>query len=94
MPDHGEMTVSEAAKRGGAARKAQRPDYAALGRKGGRRTKERHGDAYYLAIGLKGGAATLDKHGVAHFARLGKLGGAKVKELIRQGKAANGEEIG
>lgn len=57
--ERGQMTVREAGKRGGAARKAQlSPDgYSELGKKGGAATQARHGADHYSRIGNRGGAA-------------------------------------
>lgn len=77
------MTVREAGKRGGAARKAQNPDYAEMGHKGGSKTAER-GKEYYSRIGRIGGTKNRD-NGMDYHA-LGKKGGARVSELIRRGR--------
>ena len=72
----GEMSVREAGRRGGQARREQLgPDgYAALGRKGGQATAASHGSSFYRAIGQKGG----------------EIGGRRVRELIAAGKQAEG----
>jgi uncharacterized protein len=54
----GEMSVREAGRLGGAARKAAlgSEGYSALGKAGGRATAERHGREHFAEIGAKGGA--------------------------------------
>lgn len=71
---NGGMSVREAGRKGGEARRAQLgPDgYAQLGRKGGEATAASHGTAFYQAIGQKGG----------------EIGGQRMRELIAQGKRA------
>ena len=73
----GEMSVREAGRKGGEARRAQLGPggYAQLGRKGGKATAASHGSAFYQAIGQKGGA----------------IGGQRIRELIEQGKRAEGD---
>ena len=45
------------------------------GKRGGARTKAKHGPEFYRAIGSKGGKATYKKHGPKHFENIGELGG-------------------
>ncbi|HET6435331.1 MAG TPA: hypothetical protein VFG18_06450 [Xanthomonadaceae bacterium] len=71
---NGEMSVREAGRKGGEARRAQLgPEgYAQLGRKGGEATAAAHGSGFYQQIGQKGG----------------EIGGQRVRDLIAQGKQA------
>ncbi len=73
----GDMTVSEA------------------GRRGGEKTAETHGHEFYEEIGKmggqKGGETTAERHGHEFYEEIGHKGGQKVKELIEEGKRAEGE---
>ena len=73
---NGEMSVREAGRRGGKVRREQLgPEgYSQLGRKGGEATASTHGSGFYQRIGQKGG----------------EIGGQRVRELIEQGKQAEG----
>ena len=68
----GGMSVRDAGRKGGEARRAQlgQDGYAQLGRKGGQATAASHGSAFYRAIGQKGG----------------EVGGQRVRELVEEGK--------
>ena len=56
------------------------------GRRGGRKTAERHGKAHFSRAGKLGGAANAAKHSREHFVEIGRMGGRKVSELIALGK--------
>jgi uncharacterized protein len=75
--DKGDMSVSEA------------------GRKGGEKTASTHGHEFYEEIGKKGGQkggeVTSEKYGTPFYEEIGHKGGQKVKELIEEGKKAEGE---
>lgn len=74
---NGEMSVREAGRKGGEVRRGQLgPEgYSRLGRKGGEATASTHGSAFYQQIGQKGG----------------EIGGQRVRELVEQGKQAEGD---
>ncbi len=56
------------------------------GRRGGTKTRQRHGRAHFERAGKLGGRKVVEKYGREHFERVGRLGGQKVKELIALGK--------
>lgn len=47
------------------------------GRKGGKRTSERHGKEHYQKIGSMGGQKVKEKHGKEFYSRIGKMHGRK-----------------
>lgn len=73
----GEMTVSEAGKRGGekTAETHGHEFYEEIGRKGGQ----------------KGGETTSERYGHEFYEEIGHKGGQKVRELIEEGKKAEEE---
>jgi len=75
--DKSDMTVSEAGKRGG------------------EKTAETHTHEFYEEIGKKGGQkggeTTSERYGHEFYEEIGHKGGQKVKELIDEGKKAEGE---
>lgn len=82
------MSCREAGRIGGRARRAQNPDYAALGTVGGAVTKARYGIEHYRTIGKRGGRTTADERGSEHFRAMGRKGGSRTAELIKKGKAS------
>lgn len=86
----GEMPLREAARKGGCKARDNGLDYSAIGKKGGARTRDRHGKEHYQAAGRKGGAVNTAK-GSAYFQEIGRRGGAKVKALIEAGRRAEAE---
>lgn len=81
------MSVSEAGRLGGRKRR-ETADFAAMGRKGGEVTKQRHGMAHYADLGRAGGIATARKYGREHYVKMGSAGGQRTRELVRKGQAA------
>ena len=63
------------------SREQQKMTRAEAGRKGGLRTKERHGDDYFGRIGRlggkKGGEATKQRYGVEFYRAIGRKGGSR-----------------
>ena len=68
----GELTVSEAGRKGG--------------KKGGQTTKSRYGHGFYEEIGRKGGETVRETRGHEFYEEIGHKGGQKVRELIEAGK--------
>lgn len=79
--EKGEMTVSEAGRRGGekTAETHGHEFYEEIGHKGGE------------VGGQKGGEATKEKYGHEFYEEIGHKGGQKVRELIKQGKKSKGD---
>ncbi|MHB0913592.1 MAG: KGG domain-containing protein [Armatimonadota bacterium] len=73
----GEMTVSEAGKKGGEKTSETHGHefYEEIGKKGGQ----------------KGGETTASKYGHEFYEEIGHKGGQKVKELIEEGKKSEGQ---
>jgi general stress protein YciG len=42
--------------------------------------------------GRRGGTKTKERHGPEHYRRIGEIGGQKIKRLIEQARALEGEE--
>ena len=70
------------------------------GHKGGEKTAETHGHAFYEQIGKKGGERTAETHGHDFYEEIGHKGGEiggpkggdKVRHLIEEGKRAHGDK--
>ena len=79
--DKGEMTVSEAGRRGGekTAETHSHEFYEEIGHKGGE------------VGGRKGGETTKEKYGHEFYEEIGHKGGQKVKELVEEGKKAEAD---
>ena len=73
----GEMSVSEAGKRGGerTAETHGHEFYQEIGKKGGQ----------------KGGETTAERYGHEFYEEIGHKGGQKVRKLIQEGKKAEGQ---
>ena len=65
---------------------------AAIGRKGGEATRERHGAQFYESIGQKGGRVVKEKYGPDFYEQIGHKGGQKVKKLIAEAKKKRADE--
>ena len=93
----GGMTVREAGKKGGQARKQElgSSGYAALGRKGGEAVRQKYGAEFYQQIGKKGGQARKSELGTEGYAQLGRKGGeARKGQLGPEGYARLGQKGG
>lgn len=66
----------------------QRAALRAIGRKGGRTARDRHGREHYQRIGAIGGKKVRDERGHDFYVAIGKKGGARVRELLAAGRAA------
>jgi hypothetical protein len=60
------------AKRTQAEQELRRAWFAEIGRKGGQKTAERHGEDHYRTIGKIGGRALLEANGPEYFSRIAK----------------------
>jgi general stress protein YciG len=92
-----EMTVREAGRLGGEARKVKlgTEGYSKLGKKGGEAVKQKYGPEFYQQIGKKGGEARKEELGPAGYAELGKKGGeARKEELGPEGYSQLGQKGG
>ncbi len=68
------------------------------GRKGGRRVKEKYGQAFYVDIGKKGGRVIAETRGPEYYAAIGKKGGETVRakhgsEFFAQIGKKGGDEV-
>ncbi|MGH2830860.1 MAG: hypothetical protein ACRDJM_10295 [Actinomycetota bacterium] len=72
------MTQDASRSRNGSASKISRAE---AGRRGGLKTKERHGSEYFGRIGRlggrKGGESTKQRYGVEFYRAIGRKGGSK-----------------
>ncbi|MHB1134255.1 MAG: hypothetical protein ACYC4L_17945 [Chloroflexota bacterium] len=64
------------------------------GRKGGRKTFERHGHDFYEGIGHKGGTANAATHDHAYFVAIGHKGSERQREMVAKAKALEATERG
>lgn len=66
------------------------------GRRGGKKTAERHGHEFYQEIGRlggsKGGKTTSERYGREFYQSAGKKGGQRLKELVAKAKELEGEK--
>lgn len=71
------ITVREAGKLGGEARKAEGADFAALGKQGGSSTARRWGKRHYSALGRGVGGRLKEERGPDYFREIGRKGGTQ-----------------
>lgn len=78
----GGMTVREAGRLGGQARKKQlgADGYAALGKRGGEKVAAERGTSFYSEIGHRGGASRKEQLGAEGYRDLGRMGGEARRE--------------
>ncbi len=65
---------------------------AEAGHKGGEKTAETHGHEFYEEIGHEGGEKTAETHGREFYKDIGHKGGQRERELVEEGKEAEGTE--
>jgi general stress protein YciG len=78
------MSVREAGKLGGEARKSQlgQSGYSEMGKKGGQTVARERGSEFFSQIGQKGGAARRQQLGPGGYAEIGRRGGNARKEQL------------
>ena len=78
------MSVREAGRLGGQARKSQlgQDGYSQMGKKGGQTVSRERGPEFFSQIGQKGGAARRQQLGPGGYAEIGRRGGQARKEQL------------
>ena len=54
--------------------------YSEIGKKGGNKTKEKHGLEHFQSLAKEGGKANAKKYGNPHFSKIGQKGGETTRE--------------